>query len=368
MDWYEATKKCGKQQMLLNCAKTEEENNNFEAAFELYQQAAALGNGDAMVAIGNLYAVKNFRMKETYDFLEHVLKGIPLMPYNLTKKQELDFKTALEWYIKAAELDHPDGCFAAGAMLCEGKGCESNVESSRLIPVGSAVYRSPAFGWLGEEKNALVLKVDRTCVSQQIQEIAEEFGLLPKEYAAENAAFIVENGEKEYSVEFAVIENGKVHVLYRYTIDGPDEIHSSFEPELISLTIDKYDADTINKETNGVSEECEQQENASKSINCANHCRKNMRLKLIYGWVFIPVGILFSALYEGGGYINVFNYSIELASLTNTLAIVGFATYFYKYCTKSILHTSIFVISSFVFLIAIEQNYLTLVIFLLWSD
>ena len=70
-------------------------------------------------------------------------------------------------------------------------------------------------------------------------------------------------------------------MLYRYTIDGPDEIHSSFEPELISLTIDKYDADTINKETNDVSEECEQQENASKSINCANHCRKNMRLKLI---------------------------------------------------------------------------------------
>ena len=423
MDWHEAIKKWGQQQRLLNQAKTEEENNNLEAAFELYQHAAALGNGDAMVAIGNLYAVKNFRMKETYDFLEHVLKGSTLMPYNLTKKQEPDLKTALEWYIKAAEQDHPDGCFAAGAMLCEGKGCESDVErglmylkkadekgmpsarqviciydpteslylsddeyekllerfvqavdsctleqfelysrlkggtesqqtrlgytlitrrnledpkyqsfkylfspegipllpccarrgawksfvrvdlnafrsddiyiafatdisnsfveSSRLTPVGSAVYRSPAFGWLGEEKKSLVLKVDRTCVSQQIQEIAEEFGLLPKEYAEENAAFIVENGEKEYSVEFAVIENGKVHVLYRYTIDGPDEIHSSFEPELISLTIDKYDADTINKETNGVSEECEQQENASKSINCANHCRKNMRLKLI---------------------------------------------------------------------------------------
>ncbi|MBR3995589.1 MAG: hypothetical protein IKI97_09960 [Clostridia bacterium] len=84
---------------------------------------------------------------------------------------------------------------------------------------------------------------------------------------------------------------------------------------------------------------------------------------LKYGWIFIPVGIIFSAFYEGGGYIDVFNYSIELASLTNTLAIVGFATYFYKYCTKSIIHTIIFWISNFVFLIALEQNYLTLILF-----
>jgi len=86
---------------------------------------------------------------------------------------------------------------------------------------------------------------------------------------------------------------------------------------------------------------------------------------LKYGWVFIPVGILFSVLYKGGGYIDVFSYSIELAPLTNTLAIVGFATYFYKYCTKSIIHTIIFWISSIIFLIANEQNYLTLILFVM---
>ena len=86
---------------------------------------------------------------------------------------------------------------------------------------------------------------------------------------------------------------------------------------------------------------------------------------LRYGWVFIPVGILFSVLYKGGGYIDVFSYSIELAPLTNTLAIVGFATYFYKYCTKSIIHTIIFWISSIIFLIANEQNYLTLILFVM---
>ena len=84
---------------------------------------------------------------------------------------------------------------------------------------------------------------------------------------------------------------------------------------------------------------------------------------LKYGWIFIPVGILFSALYSGGGYINIFNYGIELAPLTNTLAIVGFASYFYKYCTKSIIHTIIFWMSNFIFLVALEQNYLTLILF-----
>ncbi len=82
---------------------------------------------------------------------------------------------------------------------------------------------------------------------------------------------------------------------------------------------------------------------------------------LKYGWIFIPVAILFSALYTFGGYINVFHYRIEFASLTNALAIVGFATYFYKYCTKSRIHTIIFWISVFIFLSALEQNYLTLI-------
>ena len=90
---------------------------------------------------------------------------------------------------------------------------------------------------------------------------------------------------------------------------------------------------------------------------------KSFTLK--YGWIFIPVGILVSVLYNGGGYIEVFNCSIELASLTNTLAIVGFASYFYKCCTKSIVHTIVFWISSFVFLVAIEQNYLTLILFVM---
>ena len=84
---------------------------------------------------------------------------------------------------------------------------------------------------------------------------------------------------------------------------------------------------------------------------------------LKYGWIFIPIGIGVSTLCEGGGYINIFNYGIELAPLTNTLAIVGFASYFYKYCTKSIIHTIIFWMSSFIFLVALEQNYLTLILF-----
>ena len=36
---------------------------------------------------------------------------------------------------------------------------------------------------------------------------------------------------------------------------------------------------------------------------------------LKYGWIFIPAGLLSSHFYNGGGYIDIFNYSIEIASI-----------------------------------------------------
>ena len=86
---------------------------------------------------------------------------------------------------------------------------------------------------------------------------------------------------------------------------------------------------------------------------------------LKYSWIFAPVGIIFSSIADVQGCIDAFGYSIEIVTLTNTLAVLGFATYFYGYCLKSVIHTIIFWISSFVFLIALEQNYLTLVMFVM---
>ena len=108
-----------------------------------------------------------------------------------------------------------------------------------LRVVGKAVYKSPSFGWLKDEKKAIVLQVDSTSVlgENELADVARRFRLRQDEYIPSNVAFFCENGEKEYSVEIAEIKNGSVNVMYRYTIDGSDDVHNFFTPELIELTI-----------------------------------------------------------------------------------------------------------------------------------
>ena len=115
------------------------------------------------------------------------------------------------------------------------------VNSSRLVSAGTAVYRSPAFGWLKEEKEAMVFKIDRQHLPspEALKGFIEEYCLVPKEYDTDNSAFIVENGEKEYSVEIAAITDGKVEVLYRYTIGGSEVLESLFEPQLLELNLNE---------------------------------------------------------------------------------------------------------------------------------
>ena len=102
---------------------------------------------------------------------------------------------------------------------------------------GNAVYRSPEFGWLREEKHAVLFRIDRNAhlSEEDLQTVVEQFCLIEEEYLPENAAFFTECGEKEYSVEVAAISGSKVDVLCRYTIGGSDVVHDYFEPELISL-------------------------------------------------------------------------------------------------------------------------------------
>lgn len=75
-----------------------------------------------------------------------------------------------------------------------------------------------------------------------------------------------------------------------------------------------------------------------------------------YGWLFIPIGIAV-ALFSNDGYIYLFDYGIDIAPLTNTLAVLGLALYFYKHSVKSVLHTILFWISGFLFLLAAEKGY-----------
>ena len=107
--------------------------------------------------------------------------------------------------------------------------------------VGEAVYKSPSFGWLREEKNAVVFQVDSSvCLDdQKVADVARRYMLRSEEYLPTNVAFFEENGEKEYSVEIAEIKDGSVNVLYRYTIGGSDDVQSYFSPELIDLKINE---------------------------------------------------------------------------------------------------------------------------------
>ena len=370
---------------LLKLGRGEEARNNPEGAYEAYEQAAALGSGKAMVAIGVLYQHKGFRMVEKTNVEELIRQGIPLLPWNVRTKTEPDHAAALEWYRKAAECGEAEGYALAGAMLCEGIGCRPDLDKGlsyltkaadmgietvkpaiaiyadvgnsgisdaqyhkllrefvcaveegkperyalyselkggtdrqktklgyalvtrrnlhdpkyadfkylfdadgmplipccarrlswktfiridlnafpdddvliaysadfydinstisnlgRLRRAGSAVYKSPAFGWLQEKKRAVVFKIDRENFPEQTEmaRIAGENYLQPAEYAPDHVAFMIEDGEKEYSAEITAICNGKVQVLFRYTIGGSDAIEQTCEPELLELTLD----------------------------------------------------------------------------------------------------------------------------------
>ena len=75
-------------------------------------------------------------------------------------------------------------------------------------------------------------------LSREFSEVVQAFRLMDEEYRSESVAFMVENGEKEYSFEVAGIYGEKIDVLWRYTIGGSDRVHKYFEPKLISLDIE----------------------------------------------------------------------------------------------------------------------------------
>lgn len=106
--------------------------------------------------------------------------------------------------------------------------------------VGTATYRSPAFGWLDERKEAVLIRFSggTELDADAMNEVMESFALMDEEYKGDSSAFMVEVGEKEYSFEVAGINGDKVEVLWRYTIGGSSDVQECFEPELISMDID----------------------------------------------------------------------------------------------------------------------------------
>lgn len=366
-------------QKFLSAGAEKEAAKDLEGAFCEYSQAAELGSADAMVRIATLYYSKMFRPVEYNNLMELMLQGMPAFPWSFHNQTVPDYKSALEWFRKAAELKHPVAACMAGSMLCEGVGCKADkaaglayletaakaglVEARnaiciygdpprrdftpeayeamlaqfsaaagtddayplyqqlkggddrflarlgyaittaknvrcpgfepfqysstpsgiplipacakrgawksfiridlnafpsedvliatssdidprymlgfahKLVPAGTAVYRSPEFGWLPEEKHPYLYRIDRNAVLSEelLTRLAGEFCLIDEEFRPDNAAFLTEYGEKEYSVEIAAIHNGRVDILFRYTIGGNDTVNNYFQPELISM-------------------------------------------------------------------------------------------------------------------------------------
>lgn len=373
-----------KGRKLLRQGQTAQAQKRWEDAYALYAQAAALGNADAMIAIGVMYMRHGFRPVKASNLSALLLTGTPVMPWNLHEKRVADVKAAMDWYRKAADAGHPEGMRILGTMLCEGDCCPQDlprglqylrqaeargndlarmmrllydqpeqqhvpddrydrwleafraaadglspsryewfgrlktgsdaqqarlgyllttarnaqkpgydqyplphgedglplvpacirradwqtfvridlnafsspdtllalsidfgVQSAfdlchRLKPAGTAVYRSPAFGWLKEEKHALLLRIapEETLTGSPLEETLRRFGLTEATYEPAHAAFFTETGEKEYSAELAAITGDRVEVLLRYTIGGDDRVEKNFPPELVSLHID----------------------------------------------------------------------------------------------------------------------------------
>ena len=125
---------------------------------------------------------------------------------------------------------------------------EGKLQSMHHMKIaGTATYRSPAFGELEEEKQALLLipdssaELDMECYSQ----IVMKYDLRRSAYD-DDPAFFVDSAEGmpgEYSLEMASIIDNRVDVLFRYhvknilfcnMINGSD-IEKQFPPELLSL-------------------------------------------------------------------------------------------------------------------------------------
>ena len=362
-----------------------EQQGKYEEAYIKYEEAGGMDDIPSMLYIARMYLSGNFRPVETSNLAELMLQGGPVFPWSQISEIHPDYESGLAWLIKAADLGDGFACEVAGNMICQGLGCEADVDkgifylkralsngqtSARryiclyrpngkslsneeyeeqlteftkaadsgdekayelyatlksgtckqlarlghilisaqnthkteyelftfsvspsgipLLPVvskrgswctllrfnldawaekypliaissdilhverpddllsnfhharivGTATYRSPAFGWLDEEeKHALLLQlgVDDTLDADAIKEVVESFQLSEEEYLGDSIAFLVEIGEKEYSFEIAGIQGNQVEVLWRYTIGGSDRVQNYFEPELISI-------------------------------------------------------------------------------------------------------------------------------------
>ena len=206
-----------------------------EKAYELYATLKS-GTHRQLARLGHILISAQNTHKTEYELFTFSASpsGIPLLPV-VSKRGS--WCTLLRFNLDAWAEKYPLIAISSDILHVERPDdLLSNFHHARIL--GTATYRSPAFGWLDEEeKHALLLQlgVDDTLDADAIKEVVESFQLSEEEYLGDSIAFLVEIGEKEYSFEIAGIQGNQVEVLWRYTIGGSDRVQNYFEPELISI-------------------------------------------------------------------------------------------------------------------------------------
>lgn len=206
-----------------------------EKAYELYATLKS-GTHRQLARLGHILISAQNTHKTEYELFTFSASpsGIPLLPV-VSKRGS--WCTLLRFNLDAWAEKYPLIAISSDILHVERPDdLLSNFHHARIV--GTATYRSPAFGWLDEEeKHAILLQlgVDDTLNAGSMKEVVEAFQLREEEYLGDSLALLVENGEKEYSFEIAGIQGNQVEVLWRYTIGGSDRVQNYFEPELISI-------------------------------------------------------------------------------------------------------------------------------------
>lgn len=201
-------------------------------AFRLYY-ALKKGNERQMAKLGYVLTAAKNRGSFNASLIPTVVSaaGIPNLP---AAPKRSDLATFVRFNLESFADERPLILFSSDMLSKRPIRCLHRAEI-----VGTAKYLSPAFGLLPEEKDALLLRLDRALPAseEELLEVAGDFSLIEEEYAPENAAFLVENGGKEYSVEIACLNGLEVDLLFRYTIGGSNDVKRFFAPRLLSLAL-----------------------------------------------------------------------------------------------------------------------------------
>ncbi|MBQ3346602.1 MAG: sel1 repeat family protein, partial [Synergistaceae bacterium] len=105
-----------------------EQQEKYEEAFLKYEEAAKMEDTPSMIYIARMYLSGKFRAVESSNLAELLIQGGPIFPWSLRNEKRPDYKSALKWLMKAAELGSGLACETVGNMLCNGVGCNVDIE------------------------------------------------------------------------------------------------------------------------------------------------------------------------------------------------------------------------------------------------